>query len=141
MAIPNYADILIHTDYLLDNPDTHLQSLTVKLPAKSLTISQIIKIKVAQEIHAFNERKLKSYGADYLSAEEYQDILAEGQEHFGSTVIKGKGNPDREAKIALRAFFNKRFHIEINGTVYSDDGEVVINNRTAIRFVRLFAYE
>ena len=140
MAIPNYTDILVHTDYLVDAPEKHLQSLTVRFPAKSLTISQIIKIKISQEIHAFNERSLISYGADYLSIEEYQDVLSEGTQHQQSTVVKGKGNPDRESKAALRAFFDKRFHVEINGQVYSEEGTAVINDRTTIRFVRLFPY-
>ena len=132
---------MINTDYLVDEPDTHLQSLSIRLPKKAVTILQLIKLKIAQEIHAFNDRRLRSYGADYLSTEEYQDILKEGREFFGDTLIKGKSKPEKEAKEALRAYANARFHIEFNGKIHTiKNSTIVINEQSKIRFVRLFPY-
>jgi hypothetical protein len=107
-----------------------------------MKISQIIKLKVAQEIHAYNERIARSFGADYLPVEEYQDILFGGREFYGRPIIKGKGNPDREVKHALRAYFDARFQVEFNGKVYSvEDPTVEITENSVIRFVRLFDYK
>lgn len=142
MALTDFVEILIHTDYLVDEPDIHLQSLTVRLPVKPMKISQLIKLKIAQEIHAYNERLTRSYGADYLPTEEYQDILFEGREFYGRPLIKGKGNPDKEAKHALRAYFNARFQVECDGKVHSvEDPIVEISENSVIRFVRLFDYQ
>lgn len=142
MASTDFVEINVNTDHLVDAPDKHLQSLMIRFPAKAMKISQIIKLKVAQEIHAYNERQTKSYGADYLSIEEYQDILDEGEEFFQRPLIHGKGKAEREVKHALRAYFDARFHVEFNGTVYTiKDATVVITENSIIRFVRLFDYE
>ena len=141
MASPLYVEIEIATDYLVSSDAEELLSSKIRLPRKSLSLSELLRLKLAQEIHAYNERKTESYGAEYLSAEEYAEILAEGKEFLGDPLKKGKVNPDTEFRLALRAFNEHKFKVIINNKEPRVAREKFdIDENTTIRFVRLVPY-
>ena len=141
MASPLYVEIEIATDYLVDSDAEELLSSKIRLPRKKLSVSEIMRLKVSQEIHAFNERKTESYGAEYLPPEEYAETLAEGKELLGDALKKGKVNPDTEYRLCLRAFIEHKFKIIINGKETREArDEFAIDEDSTIRFVRLVPY-
>ena len=141
MASPLYVEIEIVTDYLVDSDAEELLASKIRLPRKKLSVSDILRLKLSQEIHAFNERKTESYGAEYLPPEEYADIIAEGKEFLGDPLKKGKVNPDREYRLSLRAFSEHKFKVIINGKETREArDEFQIDENSTIRFVRLVPY-
>ena len=133
-----HIELTVHTDYLVDRDARRLTTSTIRFPKRRLTLSELIRNKLSQEIHAFNERKIPSYGAEYLPADEYGQVEDEGTSMLGSTLKKGKANPATEVRLALRALSERKFKVLFNDHELLDPSDVIVlDEHSRIVFVRL----
>lgn len=125
------------TDYLAGAERQPMASSTVRFPRRRLPLSELVRIKVMQDIHAYNERKSAVYGAEYLEPDEYAAACREGTELLGAPLKKGKVNPAIELRHAMRALKEGRFKVVIDGRDLTDpDADVVLKDDSTVVFVR-----
>ncbi len=141
MATPQFIEIEVITDYLVDTDAEQLLASKIRLPKRQLTVGDLLRLKLSQEIHAFNERKTARYGTEYLPPDEYAAMVEEGEELLGEALKKGKVNPDMEYRLLLQAFNEHKFKVVINDSEPRAAQErFTVDEQTKIRFVRLVPY-
>jgi len=137
-----YVELEVITDYLVGADAERLSRSVVRLPRRPLTLNELLRLKLSQDVHAFNERRTDCYGAEYLAEDELTAVRTEGRQMAGNAVKKGKANPDVEYKLMLRAFAEHRFKVLVDGTeLASPTDRVTPTDETRIRFVRLTPYK
>ncbi len=127
----------IPTEYRGGDETILLCRSTVVLPAV-LTLRELIRLKVAQDVHAFNERKAEAYGCEYLNPADLARAQEEGRRMLGDPLNKGKIDPVMEARLAVAAFADGAFKVELEGERLTRlEERVELEPLSDLRFVRL----
>lgn len=136
-----YIEIEVVTEFLVDRDAETLSRSKVRLPRRELGLNEVLRMKLSQEIHAFNERRIEAYGAEYLSPGEFAIVLSEGRELLGDPLKKGKANPEIEYRHMLRAFHERKFKVTIDGVEAKElETRLELGDDSRISFIRLVPY-